>query len=110
MQEKKFLKIIIFTRGSPKSSTRPLSDFPCREVNKMETPNPKDWDKSNNKNENFNEQDMGRETKFSLSKQDTLMLLAMASLSLMAALDGTSISVALPVSYPVSVSSKCVYH
>ena len=32
-----------------------------------------------------------------LSKEEKLILLALASLSLMAALDGTSISVALPV-------------
>ncbi|KAJ5669517.1 hypothetical protein N7462_010587 [Penicillium macrosclerotiorum] len=62
----------------------------------MEIPNPQHWHKSDNKNEIVNEQEMGRETKFSISKQDILILLSMASLSLMAALDGTSISVALP--------------
>ncbi|KAJ6178052.1 hypothetical protein N7519_008513 [Penicillium mononematosum] len=61
----------------------------------MVTPNPQDWCR-NDKNGIVNEQDIGSETKFSISKQDGLMLLAMASLSLMAALDGTSISVTLP--------------
>lgn len=37
------------------------------------------------------------ENEHTLSKEELLILLALASLSLMAALDGTSISVALPV-------------
>lgn len=80
-------------------STRPLSDFPCREISKMEihVSNEQDWHNSDNKNDLVNEQEIGKEIKFSISKQDILVLLAMASLSLMAALDGTSISVALPV-------------
>jgi hypothetical protein len=76
-------------------STRPRSDIPV-EVDKMVTQNPQDWCR-NDKNGIVNEQDIGSEIKFSISKQDGLMLLAMASLSLMAALDGTSISVTLPV-------------
>jgi hypothetical protein len=39
----------------------------------------------------------------SLSKQELLVLLGLASLSLMAALDGTSVAVALPVSRPKSI-------
>ncbi|KAJ6092198.1 hypothetical protein N7467_004167 [Penicillium canescens] len=63
----------------------------------METPKSQHCYKSDNENGIVNEQDIGSEAKFSISKQDTLTLLAMASLSLMAALDGTSISVALPI-------------
>lgn len=43
--------------------------------------------------------DLGVENEHILSKEEKLILLALASLSLMAALDGTSISVALPVCY-----------
>lgn len=87
------------TKNFPMLSTRPSSDFPCREVSKMEihVSNDHDWHNSDHKNEFINEQEIGREIKFSISQQDILVLLAMASLSLMAALDGTSISVALPV-------------
>lgn len=47
-----------------------------------------------------------------LSKEEKLILLALASLSLMAALDGTSISVALPVCHlryaqQLSINMKC---
>ncbi|OQE31348.1 hypothetical protein PENSTE_c001G07313 [Penicillium steckii] len=85
-------------KSFPMLSTRPLSDFPCREISKMEihVSNEQDWHNSDNKNDLVNEQEIGKEIKFSISKQDILVLLAMASLSLMAALDGTSISVALP--------------
>jgi hypothetical protein len=72
----------------------------------MKTPNPQNWHTSDNINGIVNEQDIGSEAKFSISKQDALMLLAMASLSLMAALDGTSISVALPVPHSISFSPK----
>ena len=79
--------------------TRPSSDFPCREVSKMEihVSNEQDWHNSDYNNDFVNKQEIGRGIKFSISKHDILVLLAMASLSLMAALDGTSISVALPV-------------
>lgn len=43
--------------------------------------------------------EISREVVHTLSKDEKLILLALASLSLMAALDGTSISVALPVRY-----------
>lgn len=69
-------------------------------VNKMEDSTAQDWHESDNKNGVVNEESIRSETNFSISKQDALILLAMASLSLMAALDGTSISVALPVSHP----------
>ncbi|OJJ95793.1 hypothetical protein ASPACDRAFT_81835 [Aspergillus aculeatus ATCC 16872] len=62
----------------------------------MKASNPPDKHTSDNIDELVNGQDDGGETEFSISRQDALMLLAMASLSLMAALDGTSISVALP--------------
>lgn len=49
-----------------------------------------------------------------LSKEEKLILLALASLSLMAALDGTSISVALPVChhtmYAQQPSINMAYH
>lgn len=48
----------------------------------------------------FISQTVQNEDKFTITKQDTLTLSAMAILSLMAALDGTSISVALPVLNP----------
>lgn len=63
----------------------------------METSTSELWNESNKKYGIITEESIGSDTKFSLSKQDKLILLAMASLSLMAALDGTSISVALPV-------------
>jgi hypothetical protein len=63
----------------------------------METLNPQHLHKSDDKDEIVNCQDIEREAQFSIPKQDALSLLAMGSLSLMAALDGTSISVALPV-------------
>lgn len=69
-------------------------------LNKMKASTAQYWHESDNKNGVINEESIGSETKFSISKQDALILLAMASLSLMAALDGTSISVALPVSHP----------
>jgi hypothetical protein len=70
-------------------------------VVKMETSTPQDWHESDKNNGLVNKEDIGSEARFSISKQDGLILLAMASLSLMAAVDGTSISVALPVlSYP----------
>jgi hypothetical protein len=47
----------------------------------------------------INETDTCTENEHTLSKEELLILLALASLSLMAALDGTSISVALPVRY-----------
>jgi hypothetical protein len=43
------------------------------------------------------EAETSSENKHTLSREELLILLALASLSLMAALDGTSISVALPV-------------
>ncbi|KAJ5107728.1 hypothetical protein N7456_004403 [Penicillium angulare] len=51
-----------------------------------------------NENEvQVSEIDAGSATTFTLSKKDALLLLSLGSLSLMAALDGTSISTALPV-------------
>ena len=64
----------------------------------MVMPNPQDRSRSDEKDQIVNEQSIESEVKFSISKQDALVLLGMAILSLMAALDGTSISVALPVS------------
>jgi hypothetical protein len=72
----------------------------------MEMPKSQHCYKSDNENGIVNEQDIGSEAKFRISKQDTLTLLAMASLSLMAALDGTSISVALPVSRSIRFSPR----
>jgi hypothetical protein len=83
---------------SPKSLTRPQPQFSFFEVNKMETPTPEPWHEDDIKNGVISEHSVESTTKFSFSKHDGLLLLAMASLSLMAALDGTSISVALPVS------------
>lgn len=57
----------------------------------------------------FNSQIVENGDKFSITKQDTLTLSAMAILSLMAALDGTSISVALPVFHPALPVIKRVY-
>jgi hypothetical protein len=75
----------------------------------METQKSQHCYKSDNENGIVNEEDIGSESKFSISKQDTLTLLAMASLSLMAALDGTSISVALPVSRSIRFSPR-IFH
>lgn len=66
---------------------------------KIHDPNGQYRHNRNNKNQFVNEQEIESDAKFSISKQDALVLLAMACLSLMAALDGTSISVALPVTY-----------
>ncbi|KAJ5142161.1 hypothetical protein N7526_003156 [Penicillium atrosanguineum] len=62
----------------------------------METPTSEFEHESDKKQGFVVEQVIESQPKFSISKQDGLILLAMASLSLMAALDGTSISVALP--------------
>jgi hypothetical protein len=75
----------------------------------METPKSQHCYKSDNEYGIVNEQDIGSEAKFSISKQDTLTLLAMGSLSLMAALDGTSISVALPVFRSIRFSPR-IFH
>ena len=47
--------------------------------------------------ENASQIDTKSSRSFKLAKNDGLLLLTLASLSLMAAIDGTSISVALPV-------------
>ncbi|KAJ5564613.1 hypothetical protein N7513_000855 [Penicillium frequentans] len=63
----------------------------------MEIPCSEDCQKDEKKNGIFISQIAQNEDKFTITKQDILTLSAMAILSLMAALDGTSISVALPI-------------
>jgi hypothetical protein len=75
----------------------------------MEISGPKDCQKNNSKNEVLNADIVENGEKFSITKQDILTLSAMAILSLMAALDGTSISVALPVLHPALSVIKHVY-
>lgn len=75
----------------------------------MEIACPEDCERDNNKNEIFNPDVVEDGDRFSITKQETLTLSAMAILSLMAALDGTSISVALPVIHPAPSIIKHVH-
>jgi hypothetical protein len=75
----------------------------------METSCPEDCQKDNDKNGILSSDIVENGDNFSITKQEILTLSAMAILSLMAALDGTSISVALPVLYPTIVVMKHVY-
>lgn len=81
----------------------------------MEMSCPEDCQRDDKKTGIFNSQivekgdNLENGDKFSITKQDTLTLSAMAILSLMAALDGTSISVALPVFHPALSVIKRVY-
>lgn len=59
-----------------------------------------DCQTDDNKNECVTTEIVKNGERFSITKKDILTLSAMAILSLMAALDGTSISVALPVFHP----------
>lgn len=70
---------------------------------------PEDCQKDNNKNEILNSDIAENGDKFCITKPDILTLSAMAILSLMAALDGTSISVALPVLHPALSVHWAVY-
>jgi hypothetical protein len=75
----------------------------------MEASCPEDCQKDNIKNGILNSDIVGNGDKFSIAKQDMLTLSAMAILSLMAALDGTSISVALPVLHSTHLVIEPVY-
>jgi hypothetical protein len=75
----------------------------------MEISCPEGCQKDDNKNGILNSKIVENGDNFSITKQDILMLSAMAILSLMAALDGTSISVALPVFHPALSIIKHFY-
>jgi hypothetical protein len=75
----------------------------------METAGSEDCLKSENNNGILNSEIVENGDRFSITKQDALTLSAMAVLSLMAALDGTSISVALPVFHPSLSVTKHVH-
>lgn len=75
----------------------------------MEISGSEDCQKSDSNNGILHSEVVENADEFAITKHDALTLSAMAILSLMAALDGTSISVALPVFYSALSVIKLVH-